>query len=223
MEATSILLWAADELSSHFGRTADRLDDPLETLVLTILSQNTTDTNRDRAFASLIERFGNLDAVRTAPIADIAASIRVGGLHQQKARSIQAVLRRIFEERDGLDLSHLAALPLADALRWLLESPGVGPKTAGIVLLFAFDKPFFPVDTHIRRILIRLGLIRRSDDPHALVNEWLPADTGLMRRLHLDMIRLGREICRPKRPACNSCPLAARCDGRRESSDEHGN
>ena len=216
MKSSETILWMAERLGERFGPISIPLEDPVETLVLTILSQNTNDTNRDRAYASLVETFGDLESVRSAPIEKIAEAIRSGGLHQQKAKHISDVLRRIHNVRGRLDLSFLGGMDTTDALAWLQASPGVGPKTAGIVLLFAFNKPFFPVDTHIRRVLGRMGLVASSEDPHRPMNRWLPADPELMRRLHLQMIRLGREVCHPRKPECGDCPLGARCPWRRE-------
>ena len=188
------------------------LDDPaLETLVLTILSQNTNDTNRDRAYASLLSAFGGFEAVRTAPTDAVAEAIKIGGLNQQKARSIQAALNRILEEQKSLSLDFLQALPKAEALAWLLDLPGVGPKTAGIVLLFSFGVPYFPVDTHIRRVMTRVGVLETGDDPHDVLNRRLPEDAELLAMLHVQAIQLGRRYCHPKRPECEQCPLMDGC------------
>ena len=159
MEPSETIRWIAERLSERFGNVPAKLDDPVETLVLTILSQNTSDINRDRAYAALIEAFGHLDSVRAAPVDRIAEAIRPGGLHQQKAEHISQALQRIHAERGRLDLRFLGEMDVEDAMAWLRASPGVGPKTASIVLLFSLDKPFFPVDTHIRRILGRVGLV----------------------------------------------------------------
>lgn len=203
--------WIADRLIESYGAPIVRPYDPIENLVLTILSQNTNDINRDRAFESLMKQFGTLENVRTASLEDIASAIQVGGLHQQKARSIRIALDRIRSARGSLELAFLNDLPLLDALNWLLELPGVGPKTASIVLLFSFDRPVFPVDTHIRRVMSRMGLVPERGDPHPRLNEILPADSTLMQRLHLLAIRLGREVCHPRKPECTRCPLQSEC------------
>jgi len=202
----------ADRLTAHFGAPRIRRPDPVEELVLTILSQNTNDTNRDRAYASLLARFGTLDAVRTARSDAIGRAIRVGGLHRQKSARIKAVLQRIHSEQGKLDVSFLGEMELDAAIAWLLVSPGVGKKTAGIVMLFSFGKPYFPVDTHIRRVLTRVGLINEKGDPHDQANALLPRDPTLMSTLHLLIIQLGREICRPRKPDCPNCPIRAECD-----------
>jgi len=212
MEPPDTAVWLADRLTDHYGAPGVIRSDPVESLVLTILSQNTNDTNRDRAYASLLERFGTLDAVRTARVDAIGRAIRVGGLHRQKSARIRQVLNRIHREEGKLDLAFLGEWDLDSAMAWLLTSPGVGRKTAGIVMLFSFGRPYFPVDTHIRRVLTRVGLIGPKGDPHEQANALLPQAPSLMAALHLLIIRLGREICHPRRPDCPNCPIRAKCD-----------
>jgi endonuclease-3 len=211
MDAKAISLWVLNRLRDVYGDVSRRPDPPIGNLVLTILSQNTNDVNRDRAFASLMDRFGSMTAVRDAPTEEVSRAIQIGGLHQQKAERIQRVLKRITEERGELDLGFLGDMPLSEAMAWLLESPGVGNKTAGIVMLFSFGKPYFPVDTHIRRVFTRLGVVRTREDPHRRMNAVLPPDADVMATLHLHAIRLGRELCHPRGPECRSCPLTANC------------
>lgn len=203
--------WIAQRLLDRYGEIGITRSDPVEELITTILSQNTNDTNRDRACRSLIERFGTLEGVKDAPVEEIAEAIRIGGLHNQKSIRIKNVLERIMKERGDLDISFLSDVPLDEAMAWLLSFPGVGKKTAGIVMLFSFDKPYFPVDTHIKRVSQRLGLVEPKEDPHARMNEIIPHDAALMRRLHLQLIRLGREVCHPRNPECQDCPLFERC------------
>ena len=211
MQPRDRAVWLSNRLTDRFGAPDVVRPDPVESLVLTILSQNTNDTNRDRAYASLLDRFGTLDAVRTARTDAIGRAIRIGGLHRQKSARIRLVLNRIYRERGRLDLSFLGELELDAAIDWLLGSPGIGKKTAGIVMLFSFGKPYFPVDTHIRRVLTRVGLIDENGDPHEQANALLPQDPTLMSTLHLLIIRLGREICRPRSPDCPNCPIRAQC------------
>ncbi len=201
----------AARLHDHYGKIEVGRRDPVEELIATILSQNTNDTNRDRAYASLMKRFGTLAAVKDASPDEIAAAIRVGGLHRLKGARIKQVLERIAAEQGNLDLSCLKDLALEEALNWLLSFPGVGRKTAGIVLLFSFDKPYFPVDTHIARVTRRLGLVGPKEDPHVRMNAILPKDPGFMRQFHLHLIRLGRDLCHPRRPECGRCPLTGLC------------
>jgi len=221
MNENTKITWIADRLIETYGAPTVRPRDPIENLVLTILSQNTNDVNRDRAFESLMKRFGTLENVRVAPLGNIASAIQIGGLQQQKAQSIREALNRIVQTHGGLDLEFLNDLAPHEALRWLLELPGVGPKTAGIVLLFSFDRPIFPADTHIRRVMSRMGLVPERGDPHPRLNQLLPADPLLMQRLHLLTIRLGRETCHPRRPDCERCPLQSECMWTRSHDPEH--
>jgi len=211
MKAKEKIDWIADRLLDRYGEIEFATSDPVEGLITTILSQNTNDTNRDRAYHSLISRFGGLAGVKDASTQEIAQAIKIGGLHNQKSIRIKKVLERIMLERGSLDISFLSDLPLDEAMAWLLSFPGVGRKTAGIVMLFSFDKPYFPVDTHIKRVLQRLGLVRSKDDPHIRMNEIISHNAAFMRRLHLQLIRLGREVCHPRNPDCVGCPLRERC------------
>jgi len=211
MDATKTVLWAFERMREHYGPVPRVPHPPVENLILTILSQNTNDVNRDRAYGSLMDRFGGMAAVRDAPTEAVSEAIQVGGLHQQKAERIQRVLQRITQERGQLDIGFLADSPLDEAMDWLLASPGVGHKTAGIVMLFSFGKPYFPVDTHIRRVFTRLDVIGVREDPHQRMNAILPQDADMMLELHLNTIRLGRELCRPRGPDCRDCPLQDHC------------
>ena len=203
--------WIAKRLLDRYGEIEIARSDPLVELITTILSQNTNDTNRDRAYRSLMDRFGTFEGIKDAPTEEIAEAIKIGGLHNQKSIRIKNVLERITEERGSLDISFLADLSLDRAMSWLLSFPGVGRKTAGIVMLFSFGKPYFPVDTHIKRVTHRLGLVGEKDDPHKRMNGLLPEDPALMQRLHLQLIRLGREVCHPRKPDCARCPLLGQC------------
>jgi endonuclease-3 len=185
----------------------------LDELVSTILSQNTNDQNRDRAFQALRRYFPTWEAVRDAPAETVIDAIRPAGLAKQKGPRIQQVLREITAERGKLDLNFLAELPTDEARTWLLKFNGVGPKTAAIVLQFALDKPAFPVDTHIYRVSGRLGLREAkmtADQAHQHLANLLSPDTYYA--AHLNIIRLGREICQARRPRCESCPLTDICD-----------
>jgi endonuclease-3 len=185
---------------------------PLDELVSTILSQNTNDTNRDRAFVSLRARFPNWESVRDADTGSVIDAIRSAGLANQKGPRIQHVLREITAERGSLDLSFLNDLPLEEARAWLMKFKGVGPKTAAIVLLFSLGRPAFPVDTHIYRVTGRLGL--RPDritveEAHPYLEALFPPET--YSAAHLNIIRLGREICAARKPDCPACPLREIC------------
>ena len=182
--------------------------DPLpavDELVSTILSQNTNDINRDKAFFALKRHFTDWEEVRLASEAEIIEAIRPAGLANQKGPRIKAVLNEIFSERGNLDLGFLADLPLEDARQWLLKFKGVGRKTAAIVLQFSLNRPAFPVDTHIYRITGRL-----LEQTHDLMEQLIdPADYYAG---HLNLIRLGREICHARKPDCFNCPVSDLCD-----------
>lgn len=210
--------WIAKRLRHHYGNIKIIMIDPVEQLVSTILSQNTNDTNRDRAYCSLMDRFESLERVSNAPASEIAEAIKVGGLHNQKSVRIKNLLTLILREQESLDISFLADLPLDKAIDWLLSFPGVGKKTAGIVMLFSFNKPYFPVDTHIKRVTKRLGMVGPKDDPHNRMNHLLPPDVEWMQQLHLGLIRLGREICHPTNPNCADCPLSEHCPSSEKAS-----
>jgi endonuclease-3 len=186
---------------------------PLDELISTILSQNTNDVNRDRAFASLSAHFPTWEAVRDAVQDEVVEAIRPAGLANQKGPRIQAVLREITRLRGGLDLRFLEDLPADEAREWLLQFKGVGPKTAAIVLLFSLGKPAFPVDTHIYRVTGRLGIRptgMTADRAHNYLEQLLSPSAYYP--AHLNLIRLGREICQARRPDCPRCPLNDLCD-----------
>ena len=217
MEAHEKLAEVAARLRDRFGPIQRRPGgDLLSILIGTILSQNTSDLNRDRAYSELRRRFPSWEEVLAAPVEDLEAAIRGAGLHRQRARRIKEVLTRLMEERGELSLEFLRDLPDGEAERWLLSLPGVGKKTAYIVLLFGLGRPFFPVDTHIARVTRRLGLVGPKQEPHAALAPLVPEGKEL--ELHLHLIRLGREICRARRPRCRDCPLSDLCQYARSES-----
>ena len=185
---------------------------PLDELISTILSQNTNDTNRDRAFHSLRERFPTWEGVRDGDPSMVMDAIRTAGLANQKGPRIQQILRDITAERGSLDISFLSGLPLEEARAWLLKFKGVGPKTTAIVLCFSLGRPAFPVDTHIYRVSGRLGLRPGEmsvEAAHPHLESLLPPEAYYAS--HLNLIRLGRELCSPRKPACPRCPLHSIC------------
>ncbi|PKO06400.1 MAG: hypothetical protein CVU41_06675 [Chloroflexi bacterium HGW-Chloroflexi-3] len=203
-----------DRLLKLFGLPEWRDPMPaLDELVSTILSQNTNDKNRDVAFNALIARFPTWEAVRDADPDAVINEIRPAGLANQKGPRMQQVLRQITEERGELNLDFLKDYSAEDALAWLTRFNGVGPKTASIVLQFALGIPAFPVDTHIYRVSGRLGLRpdkMTADQAHPHLAALFPPQTygpG-----HLNLIRLGREICLARNPKCEQCPLTDLCD-----------
>jgi len=185
---------------------------PVDELISTILSQNTNDLNRDRAFESLRRHFPTWEQVRDASPEEVRDAIRPAGLANQKAPRIQQVLQAISGERGSLELDFLADLPLEEARAWLMKFKGVGPKTAAIVLLFSLGRPAFPVDTHIYRVTGRIGLLpdrMTVEAAHTHLEKLLPPETYYA--VHLNLIRLGREVCAARKPACPRCPLRSLC------------
>ncbi len=186
---------------------------PVDELVSTILSQSTSDTNRDKGFYALKERYSNWELVIDAPVEDIRDTIRPAGLANQKAPRIQNALRTVREETGEISLDFLNELSRDEAMDWLVALPGVGPKTASIVLLFAFGRPAFPVDTHVHRLTKRLGLIGpkvNADKAHGLLESMGDADTYYA--YHLNLIRHGRQVCQARNPRCADCFLQEECD-----------
>jgi endonuclease III len=191
--------------------------DVLDMLVSVILSQATSDANSDRTYDALKARFPTWDAALRARESTIAGAIRLGGLANQKAAVIRALLRQIKERRGSLDLSFLRELPAEEAAQYLSGFRGVGPKTVACTLLFACGKDIFPLDTHIFRILRRVGLIpaKCSDEfAHRVMNRVVPA--GKFYSFHVNLIRHGRKLCRPRDPSCERCPIVEYCDYGRE-------
>ena len=191
----------------------ERPSDPLDMLVGVILSQATSDVNSHRTFAALKRRFPTwADALR-ARESTIAATIKAGGLANQKARVIKNLLRQIREQHGTLDLSFLHEMTADEAARYLSQFRGIGPKTVACTLLFACDKEIFPLDTHIFRVLRRVGLIPpKCSDAHAheIMNRLVPP--GKFYSFHVNLIRHGRKLCRPREPLCERCPIVEYCD-----------
>lgn len=185
---------------------------PLDELVLTILSQNTSDTNRDRAWTSLRARFATWDQIADAPVGAVEEAIRPGGLAATKAPRIQAVLRAVRERRGRVDLGFLRRMPDDEVKAFLTGLPGVGPKTAACVLAFSLGRPVIPVDTHVHRLARRLGLIGPkvgANAAHDLLEAIVrPADRL---PLHVALIHHGRAVCAAQRPRCGDCILLDLC------------
>jgi len=198
-----------DRLRETYGRpVAPPHGAPVDELVLTVLSQSTSDRNRDVAFLRLRERFASWDAVRDAPLEAVEDAIQPGGLHRQKAARIQEILRRL----DGDDLTRLAHVPVASAREELCALPGVGRKTAACVLLFSFGAHDVPVDTHVSRVGTRLGLLRPGapfEELHDDLLAMLSPGEGL--EFHVNLLRHGRRTCHAQRPQCAECSLARMC------------
>lgn len=188
----------------------------LDELVLTILSQSTTDRNSGRAYVALRQQYPTWADVAVTSPADIALVIQVAGLAVDKAERIVTVLNHPDVQAAGYTLDFLADMALPDALEWLTRFHGIGLKTAGCVLLFAYGKPILPVDTHIARVAYRLGLTTSPgpDHAHRVLNESIPG--ALHYAAHMHLIQLGRLTCHAHRPRCESCPVATLCRMREE-------
>jgi len=200
-------------LEEQYGIPLPDERDPVDLLVMTILSQNTSDTNSLRAFALLKSRFCSYEEILSSPEEAVADSIRKGGLADMKTRRIKETLARIKQDAGSISLGFLAGMKNEDAMAYLLSLPGVGPKTASVVLLFAFAMPFLPVDTHVYRLSRRLGLVEegvRPEKAQAILERIVPADKYLS--LHLNLIRHGRLVCRARAPRHEQCGLKSCCD-----------
>ncbi|HSJ51311.1 MAG TPA: endonuclease III [Actinomycetota bacterium] len=200
-------------LERHFGDLLPpRRSDPLEELVLTVLSQHTSDVNAERAFSALREAFPAWAGVVRAPSSAVAAAIRSGGLSNTKAPRIQAILREVAEREGRFDLSSLRRMSDAEATAYLSSLPGVGPKTAAVVLAFSLGRDVIPVDTHVHRVATRLGWIppkTNAERAHRVLGELVPAEVRVP--THVGLIRLGREVCKAGRPRCEECPVFELC------------
>ncbi len=186
--------------------------DVISSLVATILSQNTSDVNSSRAFESLRERFPTWPQVAGARRVSIESAIRSGGLARTKSATIRDILRTIEDQTGGLDLSFLADRSTTDVIEYLMAFDGVGRKTAACVALFELGRGVVPVDTHVHRAVSRLGVVGTPKTPEETfdrLRDVAPADRALS--LHVNLIRLGRELCRPRSSRCSECPLRGRC------------
>ncbi|MFW6174360.1 MAG: endonuclease III domain-containing protein [Chloroflexota bacterium] len=187
----------------------------LDELIFTVLTQHTSDSNAEVAFRTLRERLPSWMDVLEADTGEVADAIRHGGLANQKAPRIQAILRQILEEHGELELEFLSDLPLDDAKRWLTALPGVGKKSAAVVLSFSLGMPAMPVDTHIYRVARRLGLIpvkATEDQAHDIMERQVDPDDVF--RYHVLLITHGRRICKAQRPICGDCPMSDLCPSR---------
>jgi endonuclease-3 len=190
-----------------------RASDPLAMLVNIILSQATSDTNSDRTFHALKKRYPTWESLLRARTSTISETIRSGGLANQKAAVIKDVLGQIYEEHGTLDLGFLHELSSEEAAQYLSRFRGIGPKTIACTLLFACQKEVFPLDTHIFRVLRRVGLIpQKCTDKraHEIMDAVIPP--GKFYSLHVNLIRHGRALCRPRDPLCERCPIVEYCD-----------
>ena len=206
--------YIVQNLEVTFGEPKlSRKSDPLAMLIKIILSQATSDVNSHRTFLNLKSKFENWEAVLAADESEIADAIRLGGLANQKAKVIKDLLVQIKETHGKLSLKFVEKMPDDAARDFLTQFRGVGPKTVACTLLFASHKEVFPLDTHIFRILKRMGILPEKitdTNAHKLLDELVPH--GKFYSLHVNLIRLGKQICRPREPLCEQCPLIEYCD-----------
>jgi endonuclease III len=184
----------------------------LDELVATVLSQHTSDVNSERAFAQLKRRFPAWEQVADAPVDEVAEAIRAGGIANQKARRIQQILAAIEEREGGLDVSGLHDRDDVAVEEYLRTLPGVGPKTAACVLVFSMGRAAFPIDTHVHRIVLRLGWLpatTSADQAHRVLAPLVPPE--IRYDLHVAMITHGRTVCRARQPSCGGCVLRDVC------------
>jgi len=200
-------------LVKRFGELVPpRAADPLDELVLTVLSQHTSDLNAERAFGALRAAHPDWQGVVDARSGDVADVIRSGGLANTKAPRIQAILGEVAEREGSYSLDRLRDLPDAEARAYLTSLPGIGPKTAAVVLSFALGRDAMPVDTHVHRVTRRLGIVpdkASAERADRILHDLVP--DGLRTPLHVAFIRLGREICKAPIPRCAQCPLKDLC------------
>lgn len=200
-------------LAGEYGYPAWRQSlPPVEEMVNTILSQNTSDTNRDKAYDMLRARFPTWEAVRDAPPEQVIEAVRAAGLANQKGPRIQAALQYLTETQGAITLDFLKEMDVEEARAWLTAIDGIGPKTAAIILLFSLNKPAFPVDTHVHRVSQRLGLIDKKtgrEKAHEVLAEIVdPVDYY---PFHLQLIWHGRKVCEARNPKCGVCVLQEEC------------
>ena len=202
------------DLERRFGiPERDAKMDPLSNLVLTVLSQNTNDKNRDQAYLMLREKFPSWELVMQADVKEIEEAIRPGGLAKQKSERIQNILKWIYKEYNHLNLDALFVMDPNEAIDKFCQLKGIGVKTISVVLMFSCGVDIFPVDTHVHRICRLLGLV--PDNASAEKTFWLMqplVPAGKSFSFHINLLKLGRTICLARRPRCEQCPISQYCD-----------
>jgi len=208
--ATEILRILEDSFS--LPQWVNSTKDPFQTLIITVISQNTNDRNTARAFENLSRRFSiSPDALAKVSVEEIEDAIRVAGLYRNKSRVIKELSRVILEDFNG-SLDFIYSMPLEEARKTLLRIPGVGPKTADVVLLFCAEKPTVPVDTHVNRVSKRLGLAQPNanyDGVRLALQSFFPSEEYFP--VHILLILLGRKYCKARKPLCKPCPINMLC------------
>lgn len=202
-------------LTEQFGEVSFSKKDPMSMLVDILLSHRTRDEQTAAGYANLLKRFGSWEGVRDASTREVEETIANVNFPEVKAPRIQAIMRQITEERGDLNLDFLGSLPVEEAAAWLNRFHGIGPKTTACVLLFSCKMPILPVDVHVHRTSMRIGLIGKkvtADNAHTLLQALLPNDARTIYNFHKGLLRLGQRICVYERPRCNQCPLTELCD-----------
>lgn len=194
--------------------------EPMHELISTMLSHRTTGKNEALAYQRMWDRFGSWDAIRDAPVAELAEAIAPSNFAEAKAPNIKKALARIYVDRGDYNIDFLNDLPVADALEWLMSLPGVGIKTSTLVMLFCFSKPVLPVDTHVHRVSQRIGLIGPkvgTEPAHALLLALLPPDPYIIYNFHVANLKHGQQLCTWSNPKCAPCPLKHLCNWYQEN------
>ncbi|MBV9228508.1 MAG: endonuclease III [Chloroflexi bacterium] len=208
-------LEVTQRLTKQYGEVPFSSKDPMSMLVDIILSHRTRDEQTAAAYDNLLKRFGSWEAVRDAPTEEVQDTIANVNWPEVKAPRLQALMRKITEERGELNLDFLRDLPVEEGAAWLDQLEGVGPKTRACVLLFSCRKPILPVDVHVHRVSGRLGLIGKkvtADNAHPLLQALLPQDARSIYNFHKALLRHGQRICVYEHPRCNKCPITDLCD-----------
>ncbi|MDZ4763625.1 MAG: endonuclease III [Chloroflexota bacterium] len=203
-------------LLEHYGaHELKARREPMHELISTILSQRTTNQNEAIACRQMWEQFGSWESIRDAPVAALTEAIAPSNYPEVKAPHIQATLHKIIDARGEATIDFLRDLPLHEAMDWLMDLPGVGVKTASLVMLFCFAKPILPVDTHVHRVSQRTGLIGAKVTPdiaHAKLLDLLPNDPYILYNFHVSALKHGQQLCTWSNPKCAPCPLNGLCD-----------
>lgn len=207
-------------LSFCYGQPQWTTSRPLmDVLVETILSQNTSDSNSHRAFLSLKNKYARWETIAGESIASIVQAIKSGGLANIKSKRIKSLVSSIVTKQGKASLGFLKKMPREEAYQYLLDIKGVGPKTAACTLLFGAGIPIYPVDTHIYRVSSRLGWVKKKEDREKFQERFRRiVPDKIVYPLHLNLIKHGREICRPGKPGCNKCCLSNLCKWRKKEN-----
>lgn len=213
-ERAELLVWMKGTLRGEYGeRPLVSRREPMHELISTILSQRTTHADEEAAYHEL-RGLGSWDAIIAAPVELVAHAIRRSNYPDSKAPRIQQTLVALRDSPGGYDLDFLREWPMKDALKFLTDLPGVGIKTASLVLLFNYHRPVFPVDTHVHRVTTRVGAIPKMGEQaaHRALLRVLPPDPPFLYELHVNLLRHGQRVCSWTAPKCGVCVLRERCD-----------